>query len=314
MRGCRGSGSIDKVLKVGMDAPIAGSGVGVASAIMPKPHPNETALLHAGGRPGLWGNLGLWPARDYAQACERLAKRVAALAGPLDGARVLSPGCGQGEELALWTGRHGAASAIGIDAWAPPACGGPLPPSPWGPRLLHGDANEMAELAGTGFDALLCVDAAYHFSPRRAWLDQAFTVLRPGGALVFCDLLLETRWVPAGLLRLVLAPLGRAAGIGLSDLRSPAAACARVAEAGFTDVRLERLDEAVLDGFVAFVAAQQVRLGGMAQSAGWRRVAATARLLRALRPLGLGYAVLVARRPDAARPDRAPGARVSPMA
>jgi SAM-dependent methyltransferase len=275
---------------------------------------DERALLHRGGAPGDWGNLGLWPPAggrasdagragpaghdiDYATAAAALARAVGRAAGLGPGQRVLSLACGAGAELVLWVGEFGVAQALGIDRDARP---GPAARTPR-TELRRGDACRP-EVAAGAFDAVLCVDAAYHLSPRADWLAAARRTLRPGGRLAFTDLVLDAPGRGIGRLRALVAPLARpllrrgadAAGIALDDLVDPARACARVAGAGFTDVRLDRLDEAVLAGFARFVARQTRRLGDDAGSPGWRRARATAALIGPCRAAGLGYALLSA--------------------
>lgn len=258
------------------------------------PQAHETRLLHAGGKAGSWGSLGLWPADDYASACRALADRVAQAARLRPGARILSPGCGNGEELSHWCVVHGASRVVGLDrteaASAQPEDAGRV-------GRLQGDAMSMADLCGTGFDAVLCVDAAYHFSPRAAWLRQVHHVLKPGGQLVFTDLTLQPAGLPLSAARWLLAPVARAAGIDISDLMPLSSGIQRLQALGFTQVAGEPMDRAVLDGFAHFVQGQTQRLGDAAHAPGWRRVAATARALPWARRLGLGYALFRARAP-----------------
>lgn len=259
----------------------------------------EAQLLHQGGQPGRWGSLGSWPAIDYASACQALADRVAQAAPLPHGARILSPGCGDGEELTLWHRRYGAAQVIGVDR-AKAAAG--VRPGPAAVRRIQGDAMSLASLCGAGFDAVLCVDAAYHFSPRTDWLQQVRSVLKPGGWVVYTDLTLQRTVLPLSAARWLLAPVALAARIDTADLMPASAGIERLKALGFTQVRGEALDSEVLDGFAAFVREQTRRLGQDAQSPGWRRAAATARALPWARRLGLGYALFCARWPEA--PDR----------
>ena len=257
-------------------------------------HTQEARLLHQGGRAGHWGSLGLWPALDYGSACEALADRVAQAAQLQPGARILSPGCGDGEELTHWHRRYGASQVIGVDP-AEAAVG--VRAGPAAVRRIQGDAMSLAPLCGAGFDAVLCVDAAYHFSPRTDWLQQVRSVLKPGGRVVFTDLTLQPNMLPLTAARWLLAPVGQGAGIVTADLMPLSAGIERLKALGFTQVRSEALNSEVLDGFAAFVQAQSQRLGHDARLPGWRRVAATARALPWARRLGLGYALFCARWP-----------------
>ena len=46
------------------------------------------------------------------------------------------------------------------------------------------------------FDVIFSVEAAFHFDTRKQFLEEAFKVLKPGGQLIFTDLLLnDVKWV-----------------------------------------------------------------------------------------------------------------------
>jgi len=268
----------------------------------------EAALLHHGGRgarEGAWGSLGLWPdadapAVDYATACAALARELARAADLRRGARVLAPGCGAGEELRLWRDEFAAAELVGVEPdparHAAAAAAGIVPTL--GIRLLQGDALQMQALAGSGFDAVLACDSAYHFGRHAHWLAAAAAALAPGGRIAFTDLVLEPQGPGARALAPGLAWLLARRAVGVAELRSVQFVGQALAAAGFVEVRCRRLDHAVLDGFVRFVSAQRRRLGPLAGGAGWRRVAATARALPVCRRFGLGYALFSARRAD----------------
>lgn len=239
-------------------------------------HLAERQLLHAGGRPSRWHNFGLWPAPDYGSACEALGCLVGAAAQLGPGDRILSLGAGAGEELALWTGRYGCAQAWGTD---------------------EADPDTAAVPPGTRVDAIVAVDAAYHFSPRAQWLAACARRLPQGGRLAYTDLNLS----PTGLARtvspLLTSPLLLRANIDVQDLLGPEEQARRLKHAGFENVQVQDLSVAVIDGFIAFETRQRGRLqalpGGL-DSTAWRRVRTTAAAMKALRgwtALGFGYSL-----------------------
>ena len=257
--------------------------------------PSQHTLLHRGGPPGTWGNLGLWDsATSYADACVALAARVGAAAGIGAGDRVLDIACGAGDALLLWVERFAAQHATGIEIDAPTAALARARLAaglPGRADVLAQSALDCANLPERGFDRVVCVDAAYHLNPRARFLGNAWRALRPGGTLAYTDLTLTGRHGAAK----------RAAagwcGIDLAELAAPQEQVARLARAGFEVARAETLDDRVLAGFSNFALRQTRLLGRDAWQAGWRKPLATALLIRALRGSGLGYALMTARRP-----------------
>lgn len=250
----------------------------------------ERALLHRGGRRGTWGNLGLWrdAEEDYAGACAALARAVADAAGLRPGDAVLDIACGAGDELLLWLDGYGAAEVVGVERDAQLAQAA---------RRRVGSRATIAQASALGpaafgdarFDRVLCVDAAYHLSPRSAFLQAAWRALKPGGTLAYTDLSLQRA-----------SPLLRAAaglcGLAPQDLLSAPAQLRRLREHGFVDARLQPLDDAVLGGFARFVQGQGARVARTALHRDWRRPALTARLIGPCRSAGLGYVLLAATR------------------
>ena len=201
-------------------------------------------------------------------------------AGLKPGQRVLSVGCGAGEELSRWRSVWGAAAVVGIERDKPLAAAARARPG------VEGVFASLAALpAGCApFEAVLCVDAAYHFSPRAAWLRALRQRLLPGGVLAFTDLVLAhgARASPG------LVWAARLCGLSMHDIADVRAAEARLVAAGLAPQGTSRLDEAVLDGFARFVRSRPMGRGGL-------RPCVTAALIAPARRRGLGCALLVAR-------------------
>jgi len=260
----------------------------------------ERALLHRGGRRGTWGNLGLWrdDDDDYAGACTALARAVADAAGLQRGDTVLDVACGAGDELLLWLDGYGAAHVVATerDALLVQAARRRL-----GSRAVVEQASGPASAAyhgSGGFDRVLCVDAAYHLSPRSHFLRAAWQALRPGGTLAYTDLSLQRGNV-------LLRGAARLCGLAAADLLSVQAQQQRLLDLGFVDVRVQLLDEPVLGGFARFVQGQGSRVARTALHRDWRRPALTARLIGPCRSAGLGYVLLAATRGEAVAMARA---------
>jgi SAM-dependent methyltransferase len=262
------------------------------------PRASQAGLLHHGGSTATWASLGLWVgAADYAAAARALAQATGRAAGLASGHRVLSLACGAGDELLLWLEAFGAAEVVGVeqDAAAADAARRLLARAGRSGDAAVLTADAMAlDIAALGtFDPVLCVDAAYHLSPRAMFLQRAAGLLRPGGRLAFGDLVGPAE---AGR-RPLLGASARLCGLSFDELLPEAAMRRRLTDAGLGHIQLERLDDAVLGGFARFVAAQRRRLGAAAWQPAWLRPALTAALIPPCRRLGLGYALLSARRP-----------------
>jgi SAM-dependent methyltransferase len=248
-------------------------------------------LLHHPGRAAGWGNLGLWAplahdGRDYCSANEQLANALAKAAGLQPGESVLSLACGAGAELLHWRHRFQAGAVTGVALDARPAqqrCAHE-------PQVTVIAASALALVPrAERVDVVLCLDAAYHLSPRAAFLRVAFDALKPGGRLAFCDLVWDGAAPPPAM-----RAAAKLCGIDACELRSVADQQARLRDAGFEPTPATRLDDEVLGGFARFVAAQSRQLGRAAWHFGWWRPAITARLIAPCRRLGVGYAIYAA--------------------
>jgi SAM-dependent methyltransferase len=261
------------------------------------PGADHITWLHHRSQPSRWGNLGLWQRGakpHYAEACRALAHAVGKAAHMRQGDLVLSLACGAGEELALWAETFGVASVMALEVSPSLAAqarqraeavhsGCPI-------DIYCADARRLALQVAGRFDRIVCVDAMYHLGERAPLHRAARTLLAPGGGYAYTDLVLEG---PAGSWRRGLLQLGAPlAGIAAGEIGSSESGLQRLRDAGFDEVQVTRLDEAVLDGFCAYARWQSRRLPWAASwSAGWRRVAATAWLIRTGRAAGLGYAL-----------------------
>lgn len=263
--------------------------------------PDLATLLHRGGRAATWGNLGLWTVEPacYADAAAALATAVAQAAAVGAGQRVLCLACGAGDELLALLTHTGVAEVVGVerDPRRAAAATRALQAAGLSARghVITGAALDpgLCVAFGDGFDAVLCVDAAYHLSPRTALFSAAARWLRPGGRLAFTDLVLDPAPRGTAMLRAAAA----LCGVPRADLVAPALRHAQLHAAGFADVQATPLDDAVLGGFARFVRRQRARLGRDAWRRAWWPAEVTASLIGPCRAAGLGYALFGARRP-----------------
>jgi len=260
--------------------------------------PFRIATEALAGRATRWQNLGLWRGtEDYDTACEALAVAVgeAARLGPGD--KLVELACGAGAAFPLWQRRFGVTDIIGLEVDA----GRAARASELG-RVLTGPAIVDGQLVGLQavdafdrFDAVVCVDAAYHLGSASALATASHAALRPGGRLAFTTLTHagsgsdegEAGWVT------------RIAKLSDGAIQSQQAWSQTLEETGFSEVTTTALDE-VLEGFVAHVGRR--RWAGWL-TPGWAKIEATALLARLGHWSGtLDYTLVSATR----GPDKAP--------
>ncbi len=98
-----------------------------------------------------------------------------------------------------------------------------------GCRLVNMDATNLSFPDGS-FQAVLCVEAAFHFYTREQFLNEAWRVLAPGGWLVLSDILFPR----------FLRPVARLAHVAPANyLRDPASYGALMRRAGFEEVTVK---------------------------------------------------------------------------
>lgn len=201
----------------------------------------------------MWTNLGDWhEATDYVQAAASLARRVG-VAAALDEERVVVDyACGYGDSLRLWVEHFGVRRAIGVEP-DPAVCAVVQARiARWGLsdrlRIVQGRAEDTAPRhVDAEANAVVCVDAAYHFRSRLRWWQMVVRDL-PAGARIACSDVLLADGQRVSLTLLGLAAAMRIPGENLVDATWLGATLSALGVQGITH---ESLGQAVLDGFVA---------------------------------------------------------------
>jgi len=244
-----------------------------------------------------WLNLGLWEgpgSEDEAEdACRRLVRTVASEL-PASGVVVdVGNGLGTQDPLIAETVGPRRLVAVNITEWQLAAGRDRLREAAAAPVV--GDAARLPIADGT-VDGVISVEAAFHFRSRRAFFDECYRVLRPGGVLSTSDISVQ-RW-PIGPAEL-LAGLTQLRVFGLRPSMAMTAAqiAAAARAAGLAEVTVTACGDRVIAPSVRLTAARLAR--PMAAPAGqqaaarlllwqvdllWRRRIIDYLLLRAVRP------------------------------
>lgn len=193
-----------------------------------------------------WLNLGLWEGEGDAEEAPTAVRRlVETMAADLPtGGTILDVGNGLGAQdpVIARRSRPRRLVAINITASQLVAGRGHLLEAHAAP--VNADATRLP-IADGAADGLISVEAAFHFSSRARFLEDAARVLRPGGVLTFSDI--ATQRPPRGPLELV----SGLTQLRVWGLRSTAAATSRqiqdlVERAGFVDVRAQLVGPRVI--------------------------------------------------------------------
>jgi cyclopropane fatty-acyl-phospholipid synthase-like methyltransferase len=224
-----------------------------------------------------WCNLGLWRggATRFGDACERLAMAVGEAAELQACATLLDVGVGYGDQTALWPTRFGVRRVVAIEpsrAHVEAARSAQVEGRLAGAGVveLHvGSSNSLPEAARSiRYDAVVCLDCAYHFRTRASFLATASSLMKPGGRFAAADIILASprsgeqqgrRW---GALwrtcaRRLIALL---TDIPAANLCDHGGYVASLQAAGLSSVRVERVTEHVFAPFAAHAGAQRAAL------------------------------------------------------
>jgi len=171
-----------------------------------------------------------------AEASEALVDRLAA-AIPEDAERILDVACGMGASTARLAGRYPAEALTGVNISE--AQLGEARKRARDSTFLRMDATHL-EFPDEHFDAVICVEAAFHFDTRDTFLREAWRVLKRGGTLTLSDILARRGAGP-------LAPLTHVPKANL--VHDVAEYRRRMTAAGFTAVTIDDRTDDCLGGF-----------------------------------------------------------------
>jgi SAM-dependent methyltransferase len=244
-----------------------------------------------------WLNLGLWEGAgsegEAEDACRRLVRTVAS-ALPVGGVVAdVGNGLGTQDRLIAEMIRPRRLVAVNITEWQLTAGRDRLREAAATPVV--GDAAQLP-IADQTLDGVISVEAAFHFRSRKAFFEECYRVLRPGGVLSTSDIAVQ-RWpispaeVAAGLTQLRVFGLQRSMAMTAGQIEAAARA------AGLAQVAVTRCGDRVIAPALRVIAARlaTTTAAPVGQHAAarlllwqvnllWRRRIIDYLLLRAVRP------------------------------
>ena len=203
-----------------------------------------------------WLNLGLWEGagseEEAEDACRRLVRTLAS-AVPAGGV-VLDVGNGLGTQdpLIARVLRPRRLVTVNITEWQLKAGRDRLREAAAAPVV--GDGARLP-IADATVDAIISVEAAFHFRTRKAFFEECYRVLRPGGVLSISDISVQ-RWpvtpaeVISGLTQLRVFGLRRSMAMTTSQIAAAAAA------AGLAEVQVTACGDRVIGPALRLTAAR----------------------------------------------------------
>ena len=201
-----------------------------------------------------WSNLGYWndATSFYPEACRQLADQLAQAVHLTSKDRLLDLGCGQGASLVHWQQQYHVQNieAVELQSSCVIQIQKLLPELP----AIHQQSflNLKQVQFQTGFDVVLCMDAAYH-SNLNLFLDSAGSVLNSKGRLGFHYLMWSEKWLDLNSFQKKKYQwLLKAADVNLNHLMTELVLKQTLQSYEFAEIEIRDLSKGVLQGFANY--------------------------------------------------------------
>ncbi|NNG99522.1 methyltransferase domain-containing protein [Acinetobacter sp. ANC 5414] len=201
-----------------------------------------------------WSNLGYWDdaTSSYPDACRQLADQLAQAVHLTSNDRLLDLGCGQGASLLHWQQQYHVQHIEAVELQS--SC--VIQIQKHLPQLAaihpHSFLNLKQIQFKSGFDVVLCIDAAYH-SNLNSFLDSVGSVLNSKGRLGFHYLMLSDQWLDLNSFQKKKYQwLLKAADVNLNNLMTESVLKQTLQSYDFEEIEIFDLSEEVLQGFAKY--------------------------------------------------------------
>ena len=201
-----------------------------------------------------WSNLGYWDdaTSSYLDACRQLADQLAQAVHLTSNDRLLDLGCGQGASLLHWQQHYHVQHIEAVELQS--SC--VIQIQKHLPQITaihpHSFLNLKQIQFKSGFDVVLCIDAAYH-SNLNSFLDSVGSVLNSKGRLGFHYLMLSDQWLDLNLFQKKKYQwLLKAADVNLNNLMTASVLKQTLQSYDFEGIEIRDLSKEVLQGFANY--------------------------------------------------------------
>lgn len=231
-----------------------------------------------------WSNLGLWsaPAQTYVQACEQLAEHLAQSIQLTAQDHLLDLGCGHGASLQYWAQHYAVQHIEAVEIQT--ACIEKIQQQALAcVHAVHQRSfmNLNAECFEQKFDAIVCLDALYHYDLKK-FIAQIPALLQSKGRIGFHYLLFNDNWSKASFLSKQRDQyLLKLADVQLQHLMYQTELEYVLTQHGFEHIQIQILSEPVLGGFAQYVQ-QELHLHGFQHDLNALKIQMTAKLCQQL--------------------------------